>query len=184
MVVLTVNPKPYKEGVITLIAKLVILNGKEKDVNLIEFAKKLSFMGINKLDIFSVNKSNVNSHITISTTPNVNYYESGTERFIEFLQNPNEFFESGFIEINKHALYIFRDSNYIDIKNIFTMIENQNVNIGRGGGQKAHLLSPLELKLNSYLLAMYDFDYKLISSFNMFNDLDKVRYLLYTNKFK
>lgn len=184
MVVLTVNPKAYKEGVITLIAKIVILDGKEKDVNLIEFTKKISFMGIKKLHIFSINKLNVDSYIPICQNPEVNYLEAGTDKFIEFLLDPKKFFNLEFAEINKHALYIFRDSNYIEIKNIFTNIENQCVNIGRGGGQKSHILSPLELRLNSYLLAMYDFDYELISSFNMFNYLDKARYLLYTKKDK
>jgi hypothetical protein len=47
---------------------------------------------------------------------------------------------------------------------------------------KAHALSPLDLRLSSYLMAMFNFDYKLISSLNSFNLMSKDRYLSYMDK--
>ena len=59
--------------------------------------------------------------------------------------------------------------NWIDIKNLFAKIKNRNVNVGRGGSQKAHALSPLDFRLSTYLMAMFKFDYQLIYSLNSFN---------------
>jgi hypothetical protein len=70
----------------------------------------------------------------------------------------------------------------LDIKNLFARIQNRNVNVGRGGSQKAHALSPLDFRLSSYLMAMFKFDYKFISSLNSFNVMSKDRYLSYMDK--
>lgn len=72
-------------------------------------------------------------------------------------------------------MYILRNGNFLDIKNLFA---NSNYFIGRGRGQKLHLISPLEFRLNCYLLAMYNFDFKLINELNMFYRITKDRYLL------
>ena len=71
---------------------------------------------------------------------------------------------------------ILRNGNFLDIKNLFDAVNNCQVNLGRGGSQKSHLLSPLDFILSAYLMAMFNFDYKLISSLNTFN-LSKERYL-------
>ena len=84
----------------------------------------------------------------------------------------------------KNSLFIVRGGNFIDIKNLFAVIENQTVNVGRGGSQKAHGLSPLDFRLSSYLMAMFNFNYKLISSLNSFNVMTKDRYLSYMDKHK
>ena len=86
------------------------------------------------------------------------------------------------MDFNKDSLFIVRGGNWIDIKNLFATINNQNVNVGRGGSQKAHALSPLDLRLSCYLMAMFNFDYKLISKLNSFNILTKDRYLSYMDK--
>jgi hypothetical protein len=70
----------------------------------------------------------------------------------------------------------------MDIKNLFAKIQNRNVNVGRGGSQKAHALSPLDFRLSTYLMAMFKFDYNLISSLNSFNFMSKDRYLSYMDK--
>lgn len=54
--------------------------------------------------------------------------------------------------------------------------------MGDGGGQKAHILSPLDFRLSSYLLAMFNFNYLLFNKLNMFNDLSKDRYLSYKER--
>lgn len=47
---------------------------------------------------------------------------------------------------------------------------------------KAHALSPLDFRLSCYLMAMFNFDYNLISSLNSFNIMSKDRYLSYMDK--
>lgn len=98
--------------------------------------------------------------------------------FIELL-NVEDY---NFFDYNKHSLYIIRGGNYLDIKNIFTAINNQQFNLGRGGGQKAHMLSPLDFRLSSYMLAMSNFNYQLVSSLNTFNYISKDRYLSWSDK--
>jgi hypothetical protein len=99
------------------------------------------------------------------------YLELGIENFLQILQVQN------FLEFNKYSLYIFRDMNYFEIKNLITKIDDCSVIIGRGSSQKSHILSPLELRLSTYLLAMFNFDYNLIFQLNMFNFLSKDQYL-------
>jgi hypothetical protein len=80
-------------------------------------------------------------------------------------------------------LYIVRNSDFIDVKEIFNKINNYEVNIGRGAGQKCSILSSLEFRLSSYLMAISKFKYFEISRLNTFNFLDKSRYLTYINKY-
>jgi hypothetical protein len=63
------------------------------------------------------------------------------------------------------------------MKSLITKIEDCEVHLGRGSSQKSHILSPLEIRLTSYLMAMLDFDYPRIFKLNMFNFLTKNRYL-------
>jgi hypothetical protein len=53
------------------------------------------------------------------------------------------------------------------------------MNVGKGGGQKAHILSPLDFRLSSYVMTMFNFKYKYLTYLNAFSDLDKARYLSY-----
>ena len=49
--------------------------------------------------------------------------------------------------------YIFTKT-IINIKNIFGYVSRYKINIGRGGNQKAHVLSSLDLRLSYYMLVM------------------------------
>jgi hypothetical protein len=85
--------------------------------------------------------------------------------------------KENFLEYNKYSLYIFWDIDYFEIKNLITKIKDCPVIIGRGSSQKSHILSPLEFRLSTYLMAMFNFDYKLICGLNQFNFLSKDQYL-------
>jgi hypothetical protein len=65
---------------------------------------------------------------------------------------------------------------------MLTKINDCYVNLGRGGGQKAHIISPLDFRLSCYLIAMFNFNYKLVNCLNTFNDLNKDRYLPYIER--
>ena len=100
------------------------------------------------------------------------------EYFIRFLNQEG----TNFSDYNMHSMYIIRGGNFINIKNLFKMINDCYVNIGRGGPQKAHVLSPLDFRLSCYLMALFNFNNNLISSLNTFNDLSKDRYLPYIER--
>jgi len=44
------------------------------------------------------------------------------------------------------------------------------------------MLSHLDFRLSCYLMAIFNFDYYLISKLNTFNNISKNRYLSYTDK--
>ena len=89
-------------------------------------------MNINKLNIFSISKSNVEESLNFSFDKNEYlYFEVGISSFLKILEIEN------FLEYNKNSLYIFRDMNYYEIKNIVTKIEDCTVKIGRGSSQKS-----------------------------------------------
>lgn len=155
---------------------MVILK-EENNVSLSRLSKFLSFMKIEKLNIFCINGELDNetiNYVDINNNSYVKYVEMNLKNFLIFLNSDQDFWE-----YNKDTLYIIKDGSFLDIKNIFCTINNNRFNLGRGGSQKAHGLSPLDLRLSSYLMAMLDLDYKKISRLNFFDEMDKTRYLSY-----
>jgi hypothetical protein len=171
---LTFNPSVYKENVANLISKLAVIKGTHR-INLFKLSKILGYMGMKKLFIFYIDDSIENMH-TIKKDNGciLTYTEINKEQFITILNS-----KANFLDYNKYSLYILRNGGFLGIKNLFNNINDYQVNIGRGGSQKAHILSPLDFRLSSYLLAIFNFDYKKLSYINAFDDLEKDRYLSY-----
>ena len=160
----------------------MVMIQEEKDINLDRFTYVLGKMNIMKLNIFSINNSFKNNIITRTTSygeegsdSEVTYREMNEENFMQLLTSETH----DFLDYNKNSLYILRDGNFLGIKNMFSIINNIQVNIGKGAGQKSHLISPLELRLSSYLMAMFDFNYELITDLNSFHVIKKNQYLSY-----
>lgn len=172
---LTRNYSFYKENVSNIVSKIVIIK-EANDINLQDFSKKLDLMRIEKLNIYCINynsESNIINYTIVNKGCIINYAEMNPKNFIKLINLEN----NKFLDYNKHTLYIVKSGNYLEIKNLFTIINNCQINLVRGGSQKAHVLSPLDFRLSSYLMAMFNFDYKYIMYLNTFNDLDKNRYL-------
>jgi len=177
---LTINGSEYKKDITPIVSKITIIN-QTLTVNLYQLSKNLEHMNIKELLIFSIHQGESTNIFSINNGwCKINYIETSTESFINFLNDPNP--NLYFREYNKHSIYILRDSDYIHVKNLFKSIENNSVNIGRGGSQKAHMISPLDFRLSSYLLAMCNFNYILFSSLNTFNYINKESYLLYKER--
>ena len=177
---LTINPSIYKENVSNLICKMAVIN-ELSYINLDDLSKVLAAMRIKELNIFFI--SDELEKIKIVKKDKgclINYSEIRREHLIELLKLNKE--KIDFLDYNKDSLYILRDGGFLDIKNLFTQINGYEVNVGRGGSQKAHVLSPLDLRLSSYLLAVFNFNYKKISYLNAFNALEKDVYLSYTDR--
>lgn len=161
-----------------MISKIVIIK-ESQSVNLDEMSIILGYMRIEETNIISIeNDSNNESKdiniITSEKGSKVIYTEMTKEHFVRYLDHNNN---NNFLAHNKQAMYILRNSNFLDIKNLFAIINDCQVNIGRGGSQRAHALSPLDLKLSCYLMAMFNFNHALLSYLNAFNDMSKDRYL-------
>jgi len=147
------------------------------EIDLNKMSSNLQHLNVNRLNIFCVeekediNKTYINNTILL--------VELGKKEFIELLNQPKD----KFIDYNKESLYIIRNSNYINIKQLFNKINDCQVNIGRGGGQKNHIICPLEVRFFSYIMAMFNFNYEGVCHFNNFSNITKDRYLpFYSNK--
>ena len=62
----------------------------------------------------------------------IRYINLNKDKFITLINHP----EQNFLHYNKYSLYILRDGNYLDIKNLFSRIDRCQINLGRGGSQK------------------------------------------------
>jgi len=154
---------------------------ESQEINLDDVSRILGAFGIDMLTIFSINndkESNTINTIICDKGSKVKYIEMSSDKFMKFINSNDQF-----LEFNKNSLYILRSGNFLDIKNIFAFISGYKINIGRGGSQKAHILSPLDLRLSFYMMAMFKGNWKLLFNLNTFNDIPKDRYLSYNNKF-
>ena len=175
ILILTKNNSHFKENVGNIVSKMIVIKELQR-INLNNLSSILGNMGINKLDIYSIHGQMDSKHTFIINTNkgcDVNYMDMRLDTFIGFLNYKNNIFQ----HYNKDSLYIVRGGNYIDIKNLFATIENTQVNLGRGGSQKAHMLSSIDFRLSCYLMAMFNFNTKLINNLNTFNYINKDRYL-------
>ncbi len=181
--VLTINNNKYKEDITNLISKLVFIR-ENLEVDLYNVSDKLNYMNIQELTIFSIglNESEEVFSMTIEEPCKIKYVELSIIELVNRFNMPN----SDFMEFNKTSLYILRDGSYQDIKDMLKVIEGNKINIGRGGGQKCHILSPLDFRLSAYIMAIFSFNYKYFTYLNTFNELSKDRYLptFFTKKIK
>lgn len=134
-------------------------------------------MNMETLYIFSIVISDTFEYklTEIKSPCNIKYIEVGLTFFLEnFLDNPNNV---NFWEYNKNTLYILRDSNYSDVKEVFTKVQNIKTNVVRGANQKGHLVSPVDFRLSCYMLILFNMNYSKFNSKNSFNIISKDRYL-------
>jgi hypothetical protein len=113
----------------------MIVFKESNHASLDNISQRLGFMGIKKLNIFSIhNRSDLPLHSCAITNKGclVMYVEIKSDYFIKLINEDNNEFGN----YNKHSLYIVRGGNYINIKNMFNTVNNHEVNLGRGGSQK------------------------------------------------
>jgi len=154
---------------------MVVFNNTVEN-DLVNISNLLNTMNLETWYIFSIIMDDSFECIIYELEPNSNikYIEIGLKFFIEnFLENP----DNDFWKYNRNTLYILRDGNYSDLKEIFTIIQDTKVNIVRGSSQKAHLVSPIDFRLSCYLMILCNMNYKKFYTENSFNIITKDRYL-------
>ena len=171
--VLTRNNSTYPNSINNMISKILTI--KELTyINLDSLSEGLSLVSIDKINIIDIKKHPVNT-VNIAKVDlgcSVNYLEIHPLAFTKLMLNDGDFLEK-----NKYTLYLLRDANFYILKALFSKINDCDVNICKGNSQKSHLLSPLDLRLSSYIMALFNFNYKKISYLNKFNDISKDKYL-------
>lgn len=175
LAIFTKNNSDYDNGMAAnFTAKMMVLENKSIDIN--NISKLLKYLNIDTLNIFSINLSDQKFHETLEVNNGslVRLIEIDVFSFIECYSK-----STGFKSWNGSSLYILRDGTYKDLKYIFSQMENA-INLGRGGSQKSHILSPLDIRLSFYLIALqYTLDFKEITKLNTFKNLEKNKYLPY-----
>jgi hypothetical protein len=179
--VLTRNNSNYKDSINNMVSKMFITKDLTS-INLDMVSEALSYMRIEKLNIMVINHKCETNTVTVTTSDEhsfVNHVELSPECLINLiLIDPN------FLETNKNYLYLIKGGNFLDIKALFSQIQGCKVNICKGNSQKSHNISPLDFRLSSYLMALFSFNYKQISSLNAFSDIGKEKYLSWSDDFK
>lgn len=155
---------------------MAILNNS-LDCDLWKITNLSNLMNMDSLYIFSISLDD-NSDcriLEVEESSKVKYVEIGLKYFMEnFLDNPHN---GDFWKYNKNALYILRNGDYSDVKEVFTIIQNTKVRIVRGSSQKSHMISPIDFRLSSYMLLLCNMDFKRFNIENSFNIISKDRYL-------
>jgi len=132
---LTIRNTTCKENLNEVISKMVVIKDLQW-VNFQDLNKILAHMRIDKLNIFSIDKNlelNTVNITSINIDSGVNYTEVRPDIFIRLFNDEG----NNFLDYNKHSLYILRDGNYKDIKNLFSTINNNHVNLGRWRGSES-----------------------------------------------
>jgi hypothetical protein len=117
--VLTRNNSKFKDGIINITSKMIIIN-ESKYIELLEFSKILGGFNINKLNIININnecKPNTINIIRTNEESLIMYIEMNYETFMYFIN-----IHDNFMKYNKNTLYILRNGYFIGIKNIFASI--------------------------------------------------------------
>ena len=150
---LTIKNTSSKENVGDIISKMIVIN-EERLINLHTLSKVLAYMDINELNIFSIDNDNLSDTINITEVNNgckTNYTEVKPDVFTRLLNyNGNNF-----LEYNKYSLYLLRGGNYIGIKNLFSSINHNSVNLGRWRESESSYIkslgSQIKLLYNGYV---------------------------------
>jgi hypothetical protein len=177
---LTLNGKAFEKNVKHLVGKILI--PRELHIfNLQDVSNALNAMKIYHLNIICIDKYNngIVKELNIENPTSITYVEVGIDTFMEIIKDKEA---TNFLNFNKDTLYIFKDASYVDVKNLLVNIEGFDTSVGKGSSQKAHILSPLDIRLTTYVMAIYQWDHRYINYINTFNDITKDRYLPYFEK--
>lgn len=127
-------------------------------------------MEIDKLNIIIIYPNGILKDIKytkIKEPSLVKHIEINIDNFIIYLNSPS----CNFLNHIKNNMYILKKGSYFNIKNIFIHINEFNINLGKDGNQKIYMLSTFDFRLSSYLLIVFNFNYKLVNYFSSFNHL-------------
>ncbi len=165
---------------INAVGKMMVVN-TTININLANLLFNLGNLAITSTIIYSINlRDDFKEEVFRIKSGNLSivYVEIGICHFMVIL-NSDPLRHSIF---NKRSLYILRNGYYFDIKYLLSYIGEGGINLGRGGNQRAHVMSTLVLRFTAYLMAMCGFNYRRILELNTFDTLPKFRYLPFLGK--
>lgn len=169
---------PIKSGTNTVNAKLFF--PKElSNINFISF-----FWNLEALDVRSFALVYIGDYDLDKTFTNPYYLED--RLFIHIKkENFQDFINSSywdFLKSNRHTLYIIQKGSLEEIQTLFKFVDRKyTLNISKES-KKSHICSNLEFRLNTYLFAMYQKNFKKIININNFDNITKDKYTINKSK--
>lgn len=157
---------------------------KDLTVNYDQFKRLLPRIGIEKLTIIYISREDFDLEFykgivdfeqkNFNDNSNFHFQSADIRIFMELaLKGRINLFKGRFD--TKHCLFIFHGFDWKSI--VFQFKKNFNVNISGGNSNKRHLLSHLVLKLNTCLLGLSNFNYKLLADSIVFDGVDNEKIL-------
>lgn len=140
--------------------------------------KNIKILGLKKLMIFHIldlEQDSINQQHKgfVSEFLEIDYIS--TDTFVHLIMSV----DFNFSVINKHCLYICHQMSWSGVIRKFK--RDIDVTISGGSNVKRHLLSPLDVRLSSYLIAIFNLNCLEVINHNNFNALDKNIYLPYAD---
>ena len=172
---LTINNNSKSKEITHLTTKMAVINDSVENT-LSNIAQGSGLMNLDSLNIYYIipDENLEFEYLQIDNPSKIVYIEVGIKYFMEnVLDNP----QYDFWKHNKNTLYILKGGNYSYLKDLFTVVQEEKVNIVRGSSQKSHIVSPIDFRLSCYLMILYNMNYNKVASNNSFNLLTKNRYL-------
>lgn len=160
-----------------LVTKMVILNNSIENTlsNIAVISRNINLGPLYIVSIIIDDKFEYEI-LDLEAPSRVIYLEIGVKFFMQKMLDNEDY---DFWRYNNNTLYILRDGDYSQLKDLFTIIQKQEVNIVRGSSQKSHLISPIDFRLSCYMMILCNMDYKKFRKKNGFNYISKNRYLPY-----
>lgn len=129
-----------------VVSKMAIIK-ELRYVDLNDLSLILSHMKIKELNIFSIGNSssidNIVNCYRVDKGSMVNYLEFTPEQFIAYINSE----DNKFLNYNGNSMYIIRSGSFIDMKNLFKVINGNHVNIGRWRGSESSHFKPFRFKI-------------------------------------
>ena len=169
---------------------LFVLSNINKDDKLAHTIASLYFLR----DVVEINTLNITQHLKALNIDKLNiFYITNSENNIEKLYNYTDlmhlriyivdFEEVGklisgdsFNEFNQYSLYILEDIKWYAFVKLLIRLP-AHITVSGGSAGKRHLISRLDGRLVSYMLAIFNLNFSLLNVFNKFDSINKDSYL-------
>jgi NADH-ubiquinone oxidoreductase chain 5 len=163
----------------SIVSKLFFVKNKHK-FSLDDMRSNLNFFGIKVTYVFYIGDFEEKSYTLNPTSCGhldqvIVFMHFKFEEWLLFVNSK----QYDFTKHNNHCLYIIRNGTFKNVKKLFQLLSWKPVNIGRGSAQKSHITSDLDIRMQTYLLSMYDLNVNSVRYNNNFTNVSKSAYLTY-----
>lgn len=136
----------------------------------------LKFLNINTLNVFYISDLDI-----YKTMENKFYFNEPRQlllQIIDYTGFKKLISSNNFNELNQNSLFILDNQEWSHIVKL-CITSDASITISGGSGTKRHIVSKLDARFISYLLAIFNLDSNKLIAFNNFDSVEKNYYLPY-----